>query len=69
MQDIVRRILVLVGIGMTYFLWDQARHEGNHEKRNMVLRHVDTYAHVLKKNYNLVNIKTRANDQRQFDGT
>jgi hypothetical protein len=46
----------------------QARHEGSHEKNNMVLRHVDTDAHVLKKNCSLVNIKTCANDQEQFDG-
>jgi hypothetical protein len=47
----------------------QARHEGNHENNNMVLRHVDTDAHVLKKNCSLVNIKTCANDQQQFYGT
>jgi hypothetical protein len=66
MQVIVRRMLILVRIGMTYFFMgsSQARHEGNHEKSNMVLRHVDTDAHVLKKNYSLVNIKICSNDQQ-----
>lgn len=47
----------------------QARNEGNHEKNNMVLRHVDTDAHVLIKNCSLVNIKTCANDQQHFYDT
>jgi hypothetical protein len=47
----------------------QPRHEQNHENTNIVLRHVDTYAWVLKKNYIVVNQKTHANEQQQFDGT
>jgi hypothetical protein len=35
----------------------------------MVLRHVDTDAHVLKKKYSLVNINTHADDQQKIDGT
>lgn len=44
-------------------------HERNHDMSNIGLRHVDKDAQLFEKNYSVVNYKTHANDQQQFDGT
>lgn len=44
-------------------------HERSHGMNNIGLRHADTDAQGFEKNYGVINQKTHANDQQQFNGT